>query len=80
MALSVVYYFRLIHIIILEKPTKVSKRATKAPVSMLIPMLILAFLCVFIGVYPGPYIDASSKAAEAMLNIAAYIDAVLGGL
>ncbi|MDH5375985.1 MAG: proton-conducting transporter membrane subunit [Candidatus Bathyarchaeota archaeon] len=80
MALSVVYYFRLIRIIILEEPTKVSKRATKAPVSMLIPLLILAFLCVFIGVYPGPFIGASSKAAEALLNIEAYADAVLGGL
>lgn len=80
MALSVVYYFRLIRIIILEKPTKVSERATEAPVSMLIPIAILAFLCIFIGVYPGPCIDASSKAAEAMLNIEVYIDAVLGGL
>jgi proton-translocating NADH-quinone oxidoreductase chain N len=79
-ALSVVYYFRLIRIIILEKPTKVSKRATEAPVAMLIPMLILAVLCVFIGVYPGPCIGASSQAAEAMLNIAVYINAVLGGL
>jgi len=80
MALSVVYYFRLIRIIILEKPTKVSKKATKAPITMLIPILVLAFLCIFIGVYPGPFIGASSKAAEAMLNIEAYIDAVLRGL
>jgi proton-translocating NADH-quinone oxidoreductase chain N len=79
-ALSVVYYLRLIRVIVLEKPTKVSKRATEAPALMLIPILILAFLCIFIGVYPGPYIDASSKAAEAMLNIEAYIGAVLGGL
>jgi proton-translocating NADH-quinone oxidoreductase chain N len=80
MALSVVYYFRLIRIIILEKPTKVSKKATKAPISMLIPILVLAFLCIFIGAYPVPYINASSKAAEAMLNIGTYIDAVLRGL
>jgi len=80
MALSVVYYFRLIRMIILEKPTKVSKKATKAPMTMLIPILVLAFLCIFIGAYPVPYIDASSKAAEAMLNIGAYIDAVLRGL
>jgi len=80
MALSVVYYFRLIRIIMLEKPTKVSKKATKAPISMLIPILVLAFLCIFIGAYPVPYIDASSKAAEAMLNIGTYIDAVLRGL
>jgi multicomponent Na+:H+ antiporter subunit D len=80
MALSVVYYFRLIRIIVLEEPTKVAKEATRAPISMLIPLLILAFLCVLIGVYPGPFIGVSSKAAEAMLNIEAYIDSVLGGL
>jgi multicomponent Na+:H+ antiporter subunit D len=78
MALSVVYYFRLIRIIILEKPTKVSRKATKTPMTMLIPILVLAFLCVLIGAYPVLYIDASSKAAEAMLNIGAYIEAVLG--
>ncbi len=80
MALSVVYYFRLIRIIILEKPTKVSERAAEAPVLMLIPIVILALLCILIGVYPGPFIGASSKAAEAVLNIEAYVDAVLGGL
>lgn len=80
MALSVVYYFRLIRIVILEKPTKVSKRAIEAPVSMLIPTLILAVLCVFIGVYPGPFMGIASKAAEAMLNTEAYINSMLGGL
>ena len=79
-ALSVVYYFRVIRIIILEKPTKVSRKATKAPMPMLIPILVLAFLCIFIGAYPVPYIEASSKAAEAMLNIGGYIHAALGGL
>ena len=80
MALSVVYYFRLIRIIILEKPTDVSKKATEAPVSMLIPTLILAVLCILIGVYPGLCMGAASKAAEAALNIEAYLNTVLGQL
>jgi len=80
MALSVVYYFRLIRMIILEKPTKVSERAAEAHVLMLIPIVILALLCILIGVYPGPFIEASSKAAEAVLNIEAYINAAFLGL
>jgi len=76
MALSVAYYFRLIHIIILEKPTKVSRRATEAPVSILVPISILAVLCVLIGVYPEPFMGAASRAAEAALNIEAYLGAL----
>lgn len=75
--LSVAYYLRLIHTIVLKKPTPVSKKATEAPMSMLIPTLILASLCIIVGIYPGPFIAMASRAAEAALNISAYISSVL---
>jgi len=77
-ALSVVYYLRLIRTIALEKPTKISEKAHEVPILMVIPMLVLAFLCVFIGVYPGPFAEISSRAAEAVLDIGSYVEAVLG--
>ncbi|MEA2090439.1 MAG: proton-conducting transporter membrane subunit [Thermoproteota archaeon] len=76
MLFSVAYYIRVFRVILLEKPTKVSRRATEAPISMLIPVAILAFLCILIGVYPGPFIHIASQAAEAALNLQAYIGAV----
>ena len=71
--LSIVYYLRTIRIILLSKPTWVSKRASEAPKLLLIPMFILAALCILIGVYPGPFIAFASRAAEAALDLQRYI-------
>jgi formate hydrogenlyase subunit 3/multisubunit Na+/H+ antiporter MnhD subunit len=67
--LSVAYYLRLIYVIVLKEPTPVSEKATKAPVSMLIPIIILAAICIIIGVYPGPFIALAEAAAKAALGI-----------
>ncbi len=66
--LSVAYYLRLIYVIVLKEPTPVSERGTKAPVSLLIPILVLAALCIAIGVYPGPFIALAQQAARAVLG------------
>lgn len=78
MIFSVAYYLRVIHIILLKSPTHTSEKATEAPLSMLIPICILAFLCIIIGIYPRPFITVASKAAQAALNLQAYINSVLG--
>lgn len=67
--LSVAYYLRLIYVIVLKEPTPVSEKATKAPLSMLIPIIILAALCIIIGIYPGPFIALAQGAAEAALGL-----------
>jgi multicomponent Na+:H+ antiporter subunit D len=67
--ISVAYYLRLIHIIVLKKSTPVSEKATEAPISMLMPIVILVAVCVIIGVYPGPFITIASRAAEAALGL-----------
>jgi multicomponent Na+:H+ antiporter subunit D len=77
MILSVVYYVRVIRMILLEKPTAVSKKAREAPASMLIPTLVLAVLCILIGVYPGPFITVASRAAQAALDVQRYISSML---
>jgi proton-translocating NADH-quinone oxidoreductase chain N len=68
MIFSVVYYLRVIRVIFLEPSTARSNKATEAPVSMLIPILVLAALCIIIGIYPEPFITMASRAAQA-LNI-----------
>ncbi len=77
MIFSVVYYLRVLRMILLEKPTAVSKKATEAPASMLIPTMILAALCIIIGVYPGPFITMASRAAQAALDVQRYIGSML---
>ncbi len=79
MLFSVVYYLRVIRIVVLEKPTAASKKATEAPVSMLIPTLVLAALCIIIGLYPEPFIHMASEAAHAALNAEAYIGSLVQG-
>ncbi len=74
---SVAYYLRVIHIVVFKKPTSMSKKAGEAPLSMLIPTLILASLCIIVGIYPGPFMAMASQAAEAALDLQAYISSVL---
>ena len=61
--LSVAYYLRLIYVILLREPTSVSERATEASVS--IPLLVLAVLCIIIGIYPGLFVTLAKEAAKA---------------
>lgn len=74
--ISVAYYLRLIFIIVLKEPTPVSEEATEAPISMLIPIIILAALCIIIGIYPGPFITWAEGAAKAALNLLEYVHSV----
>jgi proton-translocating NADH-quinone oxidoreductase chain N len=67
--LSVAYYLRIIFTIVLKEPTLTSLKATEAPTSLLLPISILAFLCIVIGFYPGPFITLAQKAAEAIPHL-----------
>jgi multicomponent Na+:H+ antiporter subunit D len=67
--LSVAYYLRLIYVIVLKEPTPISEKATEAPRSMLIPIVVLAALCIIIGLYPGPFIALAEAAAKAALSL-----------
>jgi proton-translocating NADH-quinone oxidoreductase chain N len=67
--ISVAYYLRLIYVIVLKEPTPVAEKATKAPFSILIPVLVLAAICIVIGIYPGPFISLAEAAAKAALNL-----------
>ena len=74
---SVAYYLRLIQTLILKEPTQVALKAKEVPVGMLLPMGILAVLCVVIGIYPDPFVSFSSSAAKAVLDAGQYISAVV---
>jgi len=76
--LSAFYFFRMIQVIMLQETTSTSMKARKAPVSMLIPTYALAFYSIIIGLYPAVFRGIAESAAQAALNIHAYVAAVLG--
>jgi formate hydrogenlyase subunit 3/multisubunit Na+/H+ antiporter MnhD subunit len=78
MAFSIAYYLRLIHNLIIKKPVKGSEGINESPKSMLIIMMVLATLCVVIGVYPGPFMSFAGAAAKAALDVQSYIGAIIG--
>ena len=75
---SVAYFLLVIHTLIIKRPTREHEEVKESPKSMLAIMIILAILCITIGVYPAPFINFANAAAKAALNVQAYIEAVIG--
>jgi formate hydrogenlyase subunit 3/multisubunit Na+/H+ antiporter MnhD subunit len=69
------YYLRLLYILVWKAPGDNLAKVKEAPVAMLLPMGILMLLCVIIGIWPGPFIDFASRAAQAISDITTYITA-----
>jgi multicomponent Na+:H+ antiporter subunit D len=51
----------------------------KTPAAMAVPVVILAIICVIIGVFPQAALTVMEQAANALLGQGQYITAVLGG-
>lgn len=74
---SVAYYLRLIQTVIIREPTERSLKAKEAPITMLLPMMLLTALCVIAGIYPDPFVSFSSSAAKALLDAGQYVNAIV---
>lgn len=72
---SVGYYLRVLQILFATPTRRLKWR--EAPVSMLIPMIVMAFLIFVFGIYPEPIIALSTGATEALLNTEVYVRAVI---
>lgn len=66
--LGFAYYLRLIKMIIWSTPSKGLDKVKEAPILMLASILALTITCILIGVYPAPFIEVSSKAANALIG------------
>jgi multicomponent Na+:H+ antiporter subunit D len=75
-AVSIYFYLRIVQVIVFTEPTKKVANAKESPPTMLVAMLILAALCIIIGVFPGPFFDLVQKVAAALAGIPGYIGAV----
>ena len=75
---SVAYYLRLVQTFVLKKEGPTIAKAHEAPPSMLLPICILALLCILIGIYPYPFVSFAERAANAVLQAQFYLTAITG--
>jgi multicomponent Na+:H+ antiporter subunit D len=79
-ALTLAYFVKAISQIFLgQRPEHLENVKEVSPV-MLFPMLVLAILCIVLGILPHWGIDLVEPAQNALMNNAEYIQAVLGGI
>lgn len=76
-AMTLIYYIKAFASVFLGRSKCEIRERT--PLVMLLPVIILAAVCVFLGVFPQAAIGAVESAAAALLNQSQYITAVLGG-
>jgi multicomponent Na+:H+ antiporter subunit D len=76
--LTLASFLKVFHAVFLGSGNKVVK---EAPLTMTAPMMLLALLCILIGLFPDIVLGAIiTPAVKVLLNPGAYINAVLGGM
>lgn len=75
--LSVVYYLRLIQLLVLREPVDRVKNVRESSVVILIPLIAMALLCVLFGVWPEPVYRLAEAAANSALSKIEYIHSVI---
>ncbi|MCS7363818.1 MAG: cation:proton antiporter [archaeon GB-1867-035] len=75
--LSVVYYLRLIQLLILREPKGKAATAREASILILIPLVVMALLCVLFGIWPEPVYRMAEAAANSAFAKIEYIQSVI---
>ena len=76
-AISAAYYLRILQKLLVAKPTAKILHAKEVPLTMLIPMGVMAFLILLFGIWPGPLITLANNAAIAALDVQRYMNAII---
>jgi formate hydrogenlyase subunit 3/multisubunit Na+/H+ antiporter MnhD subunit len=63
-AIGVLYYGRILRVVLFDAPSAAAARTTEAPLPMLLPLAVLALLLVGIGLAPAPLLDLAADAAR----------------
>ncbi|MCS7386172.1 MAG: cation:proton antiporter [archaeon GB-1867-005] len=71
--LSVVYYLRLIQLLMLREPKGKAAAASEASISILVPLVIMAFICILFGIWPEPIYKMAEAASAAAMAKMKYI-------
>jgi len=62
------YYLWVVQRIMLKQPTERAARAHEAPFTMVLPVAVLAALCIVVGAFPGPILGFANAAARSLLS------------
>lgn len=65
---TLAYLLRFLHATFFGEPNGRSETAKEAPASMLVPMVILAALCILFGIFPTPVIEFVRVACATLLG------------
>ena len=66
--ISVIYIGRITEVVWFRAPSESAKTAKEAPLSMLIPLWLLAGATVYLGFDTRATVDVAAKAAEVLLG------------
>ncbi|WXG43366.1 MAG: proton-conducting transporter membrane subunit [Promethearchaeati archaeon SRVP18_Atabeyarchaeia-1] len=72
-AIAIYFYLRIVQTIAFGEPSRKLSDVKEAPRTMLFGMLVLAALCIIIGVYPTPFYNFVQQVASALANFTSYI-------
>jgi NADH:ubiquinone oxidoreductase subunit 2 (subunit N) len=78
-AFSVAYYVRVLQTMVTKPTEKIATQVTEAPLLMLIPMCVMTSLILLFGVWPAPIMSFASGAADALLQLRRYVEAIFPG-
>ncbi|RLF18512.1 MAG: cation:proton antiporter [Thermoprotei archaeon] len=65
---SAAYYLWVMQRIMLKSPTERVAKVHEAPFSMVLPIALLASICVVVGAFPGPVLGLADTAAKSLLS------------
>ncbi|MBS3794047.1 MAG: NADH-quinone oxidoreductase subunit M [Candidatus Thorarchaeota archaeon] len=68
-AISAGYYLRIFRTMMQSPPTELAEEAEEAPVSMLVPICLLATFIVVFGIWPDIVLDLARQAAQGLLGL-----------
>jgi len=74
---SVVYYLRLIQLLMLREPRGKAADAHEASISILVPLIVMAILIVLFGVWPEPVYKIAEAAANAAIARLQYVQLII---
>ncbi len=66
--IAVVYVWRLVEVCYFRDPSGHEDRVSEAPLSMLVPALLLAAACIFFGLYTSATVGTAAQAARSLLE------------
>ncbi|MEM4699946.1 MAG: proton-conducting transporter membrane subunit [Candidatus Nezhaarchaeales archaeon] len=62
------YYLWVMQRIMLKQPTEVSSKAHEVPLTMALPVVIMAAICVIVGALPAPVLGIADAAAKSLIS------------